>query len=99
MANIDFHAKKKRNCSIPKFELESLARCLLPDIQAFLKAKQDGGSLKRGKHSRNDRSNKERRQYHHDTAALPLCQNLLVFYIDPETKNSLLKVIRKINLI
>lgn len=38
MANIDFHAKKKRNCTIPKFELESLARCLLPDIQAFFES-------------------------------------------------------------
>lgn len=34
-------AKNKKKCAIPQYELEALARCLLPDIQAYFDS-EDG---------------------------------------------------------
>lgn len=31
-------AKETKKCKIPEYELEALARCLLPDIQAYFES-------------------------------------------------------------
>ena len=54
--------KKKANdysTGIPYHEVEALARVLLPEIQAFSRARKGNGSLQSGKH--NNRSNKRNR--------------------------------------